>query len=318
MKVLVTGANGFLGSHIVEKSLKQGHETHAAIRKGADCSHLDQIKGYHRCWIDYEDTEKLSGLLREKGPYDLIIHNAGITRSFSLEQYLQVNAGLTQKLINAIHSAGGLASKGRLVYISSMAALGPVGAGGPVSLYGRSKLAAEVMVKNSRVNYTIFRPTGIYGVRDEQFLPLFKTARFGLYPILASPHQKITLINARDVATNVLNAPQLSINQTIHLDDGQVYEPADLKNVFESLFNRKTLSLRIPPSLVSGALWVNDHMTKLLKRRLKITHEQYHEISQNWNYNFEEERKKNPVKIDYTLNAGFKETLDYYRTRKLI
>lgn len=318
MKVLITGANGFLGSHIVEKALQNGFDTVAAVRKNSNLSHLDTLQGHTPLYIDYGDKKGIVKLLQEYGPFDLVIHNAGLTKSFSLERYVEVNVGLTKNLMDAIETSGCLKSDGKLLYISSMAALGPVGPGKPVSLYGISKLKAERVIRESGIHYLIFRPTGIYGARDQQFLPLFKTARFGLYPVISSSKQRFTLINARDVATNVFRCAQKVQNRIIHLEDGQVYHHSDLKATLEKLLAKKTINLKIPPGVVQRALIVNDILDKLFNRKLKVTREQYLEISQDWDHDFSIERKMIPLQIDYSLFDGFKDTLEYYRRKKLI
>lgn len=307
MRVLITGANGFLGSHLVEKSLEKGYRTTALLRPGADLANLKHLTGYKTLNVDYSSVDKLAATLKKARQQDLIIHNAGLTKSFTLDQYLKVNVGLTERFISAIKSTDILKDEGRFAYISSLAARGPVGHGGPASKYGISKAKAEETVKTSGLNFMIFRPTGIYGSRDVQFVPLIKAVKFGVYPFLTSSKHKMTLIHVRDVAENVIECSLRYTNETVHLDDGNVYLHRDLKAVLEKLLNRKSMNLTIPRQAVKGFLFLSDFFDKALDRTPRLSLEHYSEISKDWDHNYSDERKRIPLKINYPLHEGFRE-----------
>ena len=176
MNILVTGANGFLGSHIVEKALKNGHTVTALIRKGSDLSNLSHLTGLKTVDIDYSSLESIKQCFNDLPQQDLLVHNAGLTKSYTMDKYYKVNVQLTERLCLALKESNQFKTKQiKFAYISSMAAIGPKLQNGPVSNYGRSKEMAESIVKKSGINYLIFRPTGIYGERDVQFVPLIKT-----------------------------------------------------------------------------------------------------------------------------------------------
>lgn len=307
MKILITGANGFLGSHLVEKALQKGYDTTAAVRANSDLSNLKHLKNFEKVEFDFSTEESITNSLEKVGPQDLIIHNAGLTKSYTIDKYLKVNVDLTQRLIAAIKTANTLSSNGNFAYISSLAARGPVGNGGPASNYGISKLKAEEVVKSSGINYMIFRPSGIYGSRDVQFVPLIQAVKLGIYPFVTSPSHKMTLINARDVAENVITCSLQHTNETVHLDDGNVYHHDDLKNTLETLLGKKSKKLKVPMGLVKKVLYLSDIVDKNLNRTPKLSLEHYKEISQDWDHDYSEERKKIPLKIEYSLMEGFRE-----------
>lgn len=318
MNILVTGANGFLGSHIVEKALQKGHVVTAVIRKGANTANLEGITGYHTVSLDYTNLTNLKAGLSELGQQDLIIHNAGLTKSYTLDKYIKVNVDLTNRLITAIKETNSLKPEGNFAYISSLAAKGPVGHGGPASNYGISKLRAEETIKSSGLNYMIFRPTGIYGSRDVQFVPLIKAVKMGIYPAMTPKHHKMTLIHAADVAENVIECGLKHSHETVHLEDGQVYEHQDLKHILEKTLDKKTINLSLGKPIVKSLLYVSDIFDKNLNRTPKLSLEHYSEISQDWNFDFSEERKRIPLTIKYTLEEGFVSTINYYQKNNLI
>lgn len=318
MRILITGANGFLGSHIVEQSLLKGHETIALLRKGADIANLQHLSGYQTLYIDYSSTESILASLNSLPAFDLFIHNAGLTKSYTLDKYVQANVTLTERLIQAIIQSGKLSQEGKFVYVSSLAARGPVGNGGPASNYGRSKVMAENAVINSGLNYLIYRPAGIYGARDVQFVPLIKIARLGVYPLMTSAHHKMTLINGRDAGENIIQCSLDHKNEIIHLEDGNVYLHADMQRIFGECLNKKTTQLKVGKPIIKSLLYLSDIIDRNLNRMPKLSLEHYLEISQDWNYDFSEERKRIPLTINYPLKAGFQDAINYYQEKGLI
>lgn len=318
MKILITGANGFLGSHIVEKSLANGHETYALIREGSDVSNLAHLNGFIEVSADYSSVETILHTLNKLPKFDLVIHNAGLVKSYTFEGYKKVNIDLTQKITQAVRQCDHFSDKLKFAYVSSLAAVGPVGNGGPASNYGRSKLMAEEIITSSGLNYLIFRPTGIYGSRDVQFVPLIKMVKMGIYPLMTSTHHKMTLINAQDVAENIVNCSLKHSKQIVHLEDGHVYEHKDLKAILEKTLGKNTFNLKASKRIVKLALFLSDLIDKNLGRTPKLSREHYSEISQNWDYDFSEERKTIPLQINYPLEKGFEEAIEYYRANNLI
>lgn len=318
MNVLITGANGFLGSHLIEKSLHKGFSTTAMMRPTANNKNLEHLDGFDRVEVDYNSSDQITAALTQSGPQDLIIHNAGLTKSYTLEKYIQVNVGITENLIRAIKQAGALKENGRLVYVSSLAAKGPVGNGGPASNYGVSKLKAEEVVKRSGLKYMIFRPAGIYGSRDIQFVPLIKAVRLGLYPTMSSPAHKMTLINARDVAENILTCSLTHANEIVHLEDGHIYQHRDMKESLESVLHKKSRNVNVPKPVVRTVLFLSDILDRTFGRTPRLSLEHYNEISQDWDHDFSEERKRIPLKIDFPLTEGFKEAVTFYQEKKFL
>ncbi|WP_258098012.1 NAD-dependent epimerase/dehydratase family protein [Marinoscillum pacificum] len=318
MNILVTGANGFLGSHIVEKALKKGHQVTALVRKGSDTSNLDHLSGYEVKFIDYSSVDSIVGCLDELPNQDIFIHNAGLTKSYTFDRYLKVNVDLTKKLTEALKRSKHFKSGIKFAYVSSLAAIGPKGHNGPASNYGRSKLLAEKAIQDSGLSYLIFRPTGIYGERDVQFVPLIKAVKLGLYPAMTPKHHKMTLINAKDVAENIIECSIAHANVIVHLEDGQIYEHSDMKSILEGILNKKSFNLRVSRPIVKTVLYFSDIIDRSLNRTPKLSREHYSEISQDWDYDFSEERKSIPLTIDYPLKKGFEEAINYYQANQLI
>jgi UDP-glucose 4-epimerase len=320
LKIAITGANGFLGSHLIKSAQKDQHEVIAWIRKGADCQLLASVEVV-RAVINYDTvktlTDSIASSMAGQQPYDCIIHNAGLTVSLSSQAYFDANYGLIQKLIDALKQRNILSDGGKLVLISSYAANGPDGFTAPVSHYGESKKAAEVAVIESGFDYLICRPTGIYGPGDLAFLPLFQAASKGLFPILSPKDQQVTLIHAEDLA-NAIFTQIPEKNKTLHFSDGLVYNHQDLKKVLSLAVNRKLLTVQFPGFLAKVWLSFSDRVHALIERTPRVTLDKYNEISKNWDLQKNRQLLHPKTKIKFGLQEGFKDTFDYYKKHNLL
>jgi nucleoside-diphosphate-sugar epimerase len=202
-RVLVTGATGFVGSHVAEAFAEAGYEVRVGARASSDLR-----------WISDLDTERVPLDLRGRPEdfsravenVDIVVHAAGITRARRVQDYHPVNAEGTGRLAAAALGAG----VRRLVLISSLAAHGPDGSAKgdhPESAYGRSKLVAEgrLLALGGRVEVVVLRPAAVYGPRDTDLLPLFKMARAGWLPV-PSGASALQPVYAEDLARAALAA----------------------------------------------------------------------------------------------------------------
>lgn len=185
--VLVTGASGFIGLHLVEALLRRGHRVRCLVRGASMVTALreldvDLVPG------EYDQPRTLEAAA--KGA-EVVYHLAGITRAFGTQKFFQINGEGTARLAAACATQ---AEPPRLIIVSSVAAAGPIPRGqvrveadppAPVSYYGRSKLAGELAAGRLAANLplTIIRPGVVFGPRDRAFLKILKTIRqFWLHP----------------------------------------------------------------------------------------------------------------------------------------
>ena len=178
-KMLITGANGFVGFHLVNEALEAGFSVHAGVRKNSDINHPKNLNIQYS-FLDYLDSLKEDF---ESKKYDFIVHAAGITKATDYITYERINADYTWNIAKAAKSI----NPQKIVFISSLAALGPAKYGlqnvlladadpKPVTDYGKSKLLAEQYLKEfSELNWIILRPTAVYGPREKDLLLIIKT-----------------------------------------------------------------------------------------------------------------------------------------------
>jgi len=207
-RVLVTGANGFVGSHIVDALLRNGYKVKAMVRASSDLT-----------WLEEKPVELVVGTLHDKSALrnavkgvDAVIHNAGVVSASNKYYYYRYNTEGTQNLVEAILDVNPKIE--RFVYVSSQAAGGPTSGNklkiesdlsNPVTDYGKSKLLTESILKRyyNKLPITIIRPPSVYGPRDTAFLPMFKMIIKGLQPTFGRG-RLVSMIHVQDLARQVV------------------------------------------------------------------------------------------------------------------
>lgn len=286
MKALVTGATGFVGSHLVETLVRQGFEVTALVRSPAKAGRL-QALGVRRIAGDLHRPEAL----REAASgQSVIFHVAGVVAALDEAGFLHGNLEGTRNLLQAIGEA-----RPRLVLVSSMAAAGPAPRGrpltgdeppSPVTAYGRSKLAGEAAVRASALPWTIVRPPMVYGPGDTEVLKVFRLARRGIAPVFGEGTQELTAVYGPDLAEALMAAAQSerAIGQTYYACHAEVFTSrAFLEAVGEALEpggGRRVRVLRLPVGLARAALSVTGLAARLAGRATILTPDKANEFFQ--------------------------------------
>lgn len=211
MKVLLTGANGFVGSHVLDCLQAQGISTAVLLRRSSDRSfiqpHLPALEVRTGSITDPASlTAAMAGITH-------VIHCAGLTKARRNAEFFQTNEQGTRNVVDAINAAGN--SVRRLVHVSSLAAAGPAvpehpvteaDSPRPVSVYGRSKLAGEGQVReHCRAECVIIRPPAVYGPRDSGFFSMFQAIQRHVLP-RPCRNQALSLVYVRDLAEAIVAA----------------------------------------------------------------------------------------------------------------
>lgn len=201
---VVTGASGFVGSHVADELLRRGARVRCVVRRSSS-----------RRWLDGKPLEVVVAPLEDPAALAAavagatwIVHAAGLVSARNAAEFHEANVAGTERMLRAALTAGpGLR---RFLLISSQAAGGPSRDGmpvseahppRPVSAYGESKLRAEELVlqMRNRLSVCSIRPPAVYGPRDEATLKLFVAVKRHLQPVL---HRggKFSLVHAEDLA----------------------------------------------------------------------------------------------------------------------
>jgi dihydroflavonol-4-reductase len=254
-RVLVTGATGFVGSHLARALTEAGHELRCGLRPTSDTRWIDDLE-FERVRMDLANQGNLVEAVRD---VDLVVHAAGLTRSERAGDYHAVNAEGTRKLAAAAAETG----VRRFVLISSLAARGPDASAGPgedhpASDYGESKLEAEAYLRGftGSMEAVVLRPAAVYGPRDTDFLPLFRMAGAGWLVVPSSPGL-LQPVYVEDVARAVLAASGRDVGfGPFPVAGDRSYTWKDVSAALQKALARPVRSFRLPAAaflLAGGA-----------------------------------------------------------------
>jgi dihydroflavonol-4-reductase len=209
VRVLVTGATGFIGAHLAERLAARGDRVRALVRETSRTEGLSRL-GVELARGALSDAASLDAAV---DGCDLVVHLAGAIRARRKRDFHGVNGEGTRAVAGACARA---ARPPRLVYVSSLAAAGPASPGrprreedapAPVSDYGRSKLAGEEGVRQvaDRVEASIVRPPIVYGPRDPALIPpLVRMARTGLVVRAGLGEKRYSVVHVADLCQGIL------------------------------------------------------------------------------------------------------------------
>lgn len=327
-KVLVTGASGFVGGHLVQAALDAGYDVHAGLRRTSSRKQLVDPRTKFFV-LDFDDATQLTNdLSREK--FDYIIHNAGLTAGKTQERLNKVNYGTLKTLVECIRMSRYICKK--LVLTSSLAAYGPADmqAGSqvtlndtpkPVTRYGRSKLKAEqYLAKQQDIPYIILRPTAVYGPRDKEFLTVYKTVKNRLKVLPGLSPQVLTFTYVKDLAQVFVHALRSTeSNKAYFVTDGSEYTTEHFNDVIASKLNRKTLTLRLPIWLVSIVATISESLGQLRGTYPVLNKDKVNELrARSWTCDGQTTIEELGYSPSYSLDDGLEETIAWCKQQKLL
>ena len=247
MKILITGATGFIGSFIVEEALNRGMEVWAAVRGTSSRQYVsDERINFIELNLDSEEQLR-TALAPHK--FDYVVHAAGVTKCLNRNDFFRVNTEGTKHLVNALLSLQMPMKK--FVYLSSLSVFGPAREQMPYreitdkdtpvpnTAYGQSKLAAENFLhQQASLPYVILRPTGVYGPRERDYFMMAKSIKSHVDFAVGYQPQIITFVYVDDVVQAVFLALERGpVGGHYFLTDGRSYSSQMFSNLLKKYLN---------------------------------------------------------------------------------
>jgi nucleoside-diphosphate-sugar epimerase len=322
MKVLVTGATGFVGGHILERLLTAGLPVVAMVRTAEQAQAL---RSHHpRVETRLGTLDSADELVRIMEGISHVVHAAGATKAIGSAGFYRVNQIGTRHLLEAVNQSVGQVQ--RLIHISSLAAAGPASAAHParehdepkpVSHYGRSKLVGEVEVRAAcRCEFVILRPPGVYGPRDVEFLKLFKAIRGHVCPLFGGGRQELSLVHVSDLAAVVASAltHPAAAGQTYHVAAAETVTTGALAREVARLVGTWTIPLRLPTPAFWPVCLAADLVSRCTGRASVLSLQKYAELrAPGWVCACDKLERELGLICPTQLADGLAQTLRWYR-----
>ena len=334
MKVLVTGASGFVGSHICELLDSLNYEVYALVRDPKKMEGL-QFKG-KIIQGDLNASSYHDFMSQLPSDLDALIHTAGIVHSFDEELFYQVNTEPSVRLLKAVRNFKPRSGRHfKFIFVSSLAAMGPSKRGKPlsekswpkpVSHYGKSKLRAEqemhmLIDKYHHADLVILRPPMIIGPRDTGVLEIFKMVKKGILlntGALASK-KEYSFISVFDFAKLTeralkLKAPGYKVYLTAH---PRIITLEELVNESKILLERnKVRQLQLPFFVLKTAAQLLSTLNNFSPVNARLTPDKLKEIApSSWTCASEKLEKDFQYRFEDSLRSILEQTISDYQKR---
>lgn len=318
--LLITGATGFVGSHVIDLSPGYKFQLRALVRKPTDADRL-RAAGVECVVGSLEDAASLREAVSGA---TAVLHLAAATKARTPAEYQRSNVAGTQAVIDAMLAAE--PRPARLIYLSSLAAVGPPVAGRPVTredvprpltTYGRTKLAGEKVceVAADRFQVAILRAPAVYGPRDRDVFEFFRLANRGIVPLPRAATGRVQMIHVRDLARSLLLAATSSAARGVyHVAEAQSYGWEEMARMVGKALGREVRVPRIPTPVIVAAATLNETIFGIMGRSTIFNREKADELTvPGWLCETELARRDFGFEAHIPLQEGFNETANWYK-----
>ena len=318
MKAFVTGGTGFIGTHLVNALLARGDAVTCLARSPAKAAALEQ-RGVR---IVRGDLDNAAALRQGCAGADVLVHLAGRIAARDQGEFMRANRDGTANVLDAAVEQ----PPRRFVYVSSIAAAGPTVAGhpidetrppAPVTPYGRSKLAGEVLVRAAALPWTIVRPPIVYGEGDRATFGIFRLANLGVVPLFGDGTQQLSLIHVADLVAALLAvvATERTVGRVYFAAHPEITTARQLAMGAGRALGKTPRVVPVAPPVARAVLWTAGALARLAGRTALLSGERAPEfLAPAWTCRPDALRRDGGWEARMDLAAGLPRTAAWYRT----
>ncbi len=326
IKVLITGATGFIGTHLTEFLFKQNYKIYCIAR---DSSNTVKLKGKTEIInLPLERINELDdNLIKE---FDYIYHFAGITKHYSKDFYYKINFESTKFLVDKIIKVQSDKLK-RFVYCSSQAASGPAAGfyavketddDNPINSYGKSKKMAEeyILSVKDKINSIIIRPPAVFGAGEKDIYSYFKLINNKLMLFVGKGNLTFSIVYVDDLiraSVKLAENNNIKSGEIFFVCNDECYTMNEFGNLIAKAMNKNPVNIYIPVVFIKLLGNINETIGLLFKKNMLLNKEKLLELSkQYWICSNEKMKKKCPDFVFTEMDKALIETYQWYKNNK--
>ncbi|MCM1153089.1 MAG: NAD(P)-dependent oxidoreductase [Muribaculum sp.] len=327
-RVLVVGAGGFAGGHIVEEALRRGYDVTAGVRASTSRRYLtdERIKFLE---LDFDNPSTLAPALEEAasrgGKWHYIVYNLGATKCLRFVDFNRINYCYLQSFTKALHESDTVPEK--MLYISSLSAMGKGDEKNytpfteemiprPDTRYGASKLKAEVWLATAGIPTVIFRATGLYGPRDKDYFLMFESIKKGFDFSVGYRRQELSFLYITDLARGIFDALEKApAGETYNVAEGKTYSQKEFRRMAaRKIGQRFVVPMRMPLWIVKTVCGITEKIGVARGKPSTLNRDKYRILAQrNWAVDISKARRDFGFTPRVNLEEGIGLSIDWYK-----
>lgn len=328
MRVVVTGANGFVGAALIHALAAAGHEIVGFVRPQSDCERLADVQLEYRKG-DIRQTQTLDGVFEGA---DWVIHSAGKLGEAGVAEsvYEAVHVAGTRNVLTAVQAQ---APTARVLHIGTPGVIGPLpkgtttfpdetAAAAPSNMYERTKWSGEQMALSFAargLDVRIVRPEFVYGPTDVHVAGLFRAIQRGIFFFIGDGENTCHPSYIDDVVDGMLLALEKGVSaETYHITGPHPVTWRHFTGLIAAELGVKPPRIRVPRALAMAGAFVGEKVLPLIGKKPPLSRTGVAFFSENRGTNWVKAGRDLGYEPRYNLKDGIARTVAWYKTHGLL